>query len=123
LETKLKSGISFEEEFWTSFLSVPMAAQYFPSAKTTWLQCLTLLPGKCTWTLKHDTRDSGAKDTLKVMFLHGSFHFLAMPDWRTVPTAVDSSPSMATSRRRFGTRRMGAKDKYQNSERIYRASF
>src|SRR5688572_28244736 len=77
LETKLKSGFSFEEEFGP----VPFSpdGRTVLSEKEDDIVAISLVAdGKELASLNHDTRDSATKDILKAMFLGGTRHFLAL---------------------------------------------
>jgi WD40 repeat protein len=122
LETRLKSGLSFEEEFGP----VPFSADgraVLSEREDDVVAVSDVITGQEQMTLNHDTRDSGAKDLLKSVFLAGSRHFLFLQtgysaDGRWIFTINgDKSAKIwdaATGR---------LKSNITNNERIYRASF
>ncbi|MGH9928912.1 MAG: WD40 repeat domain-containing protein [Pyrinomonadaceae bacterium] len=122
LETKLKSGLSFEEEFGPVPFS-PDGRAVLSEREDDVVAVSEVATGQERMTLNHDTRDSGAKDLLKSMFLGGSRHFLFLQtgysaDGRWIFTINgDKSAKIwdaATGRLRSSI---------ENNERIYRASF
>lgn len=122
LETKLKSGSSFEEEFGPVPFS-PDGLAVLSEREDDVVAVSDATSGQERMTLNHDTRDSGAKDVLKAAFLYGTRHFLFLQtgyskDGRWIFTINgDKSAKIwdaATGR---------LKSNISNSERIYRASF
>lgn len=122
LETKLKSGLSFEEEFGPVPFS-PDGRTVLSEREDDVVAVADVTSGQERMTLNHDTRDSGTKDVLKSMFFYGSRHFLALQtgyssDGRWIFTINgDKSAKIwdaATGR---------LKSNISNSERIYRANF
>ncbi len=122
LETKLKAGVGFEEEFGPVPFS-PDGRTVLSEREDDVVAVSDADTGAERMSLNHDTRDSGAKDVLKSMFLYGSRHFLFLqtnysPDGRWIFTINgDKSAKIwdaATGR---------LQSSISNSERIYRASF
>jgi WD40 repeat protein len=122
LETKLKSGMSFEDEFGPVPFS-PDGRAVLSEREDDVVAVSDATNGQEQMTLNHDTRDSGTKDVLKAMFFGGSRHFLALQtgysaDGRWIFTINgDKSAKIwdaATGR---------LKTDISNSERIYRANF
>jgi WD40 repeat protein len=122
LETKLKSGFSFEDEFGP----VPFSADglLVLSEREDDVVAVSEVPsGKERMTLNHDTQDSGAKDLMKAMLFGGSRHFLALqtgysPDGRWIFTINgDKSAKIWDA----ATGRLNTT--IGNNERIYRAAF
>ena len=122
LETKLKSGLSFEEEFGPVPFS-PDGRAVLSEREDDVVTVSDVASGKEQMTLNHDTQDSGTRDALRAMFLAGSRHFLFLQtgysaDGRWIFTINgDKSAKIwdaATGRR---------KSDIANNERIYRAAF
>lgn len=122
LETRMKSGLSYEEEFGPVPFS-PDGGTVLSEREDDVVAVSDATTGQERMTLNHDTRDSGAKDLLKAMFLGGARHFLFLQtgysaDGRWIFTINgDKSAKIwdaATGR---------LKSNIDNSERIYRASF
>lgn len=122
LETKLKSGFGFEEEFGPVPFS-PDGGSVLSEREDDVVTVSDVLTGHERMTLNHDTRDSGAKETAKVMLLGGTRHFLALqtgysPDGRWIFT-INGDKSAKIWDAADGR----LKTSITNSERIYRASF
>jgi WD40 repeat protein len=122
LETKLKAGVGFEEEFGPVPFS-PDGSSVLSEREDDVVAVSDAGTGAERMTLNHDTTDSGTKDVLKSMFLYGSRHFLFLqtnysPDGRWIFTINgDKSAKIwdaATGR---------LQSSISNSERVYRASF
>jgi WD40 repeat protein len=122
LETKIKSGFSFEEEFGPVPFS-PDGSSVLAEREDDVVTVSDVPSGRERMTLKHDTRDSGGKETAKAMLLGGTRHFLALQtgysaDGRWIFTINgDKSAKIwdATDGR--------LKTNITNNERLYRASF
>ncbi|HSS20171.1 MAG TPA: WD40 repeat domain-containing protein [Pyrinomonadaceae bacterium] len=122
LETKLKSGMSFEDQFGPVPFS-PDGRAVLSEREDDVVTVSDATTGQEQMTLNHDTQDSGAKDLMKSAFLGGSRHFLYLqtgysPDGRWIFTINgDKSAKIwdATNGR--------LKSAITNSERIYRAAF
>ncbi len=121
-ETKLKSGVSFEEEFGPVPFS-PDGGSVLSEREDDVVAVSDVAAGQMHMTLKHDTRDSGAKDTLKVMFLYGSFHFLAMQTGYSADGRWIFTINGDKSAKIWDAADGRLKTNIKNSERIYRASF
>ena len=122
LETKLKSGLSFEEEFGPVPFS-PDGRTVISEREDDVVAVSDVESGKEQMTLNHDTRDSGTKDVLKAMFLGGSRHFLALQtgysnDGRWIFTINGDKAAKIWD---AATGRL--QSSVSNSERIYRAGF
>jgi WD40 repeat protein len=121
LETKMKAGAGFEEEFGP----VPFSAdgsRVLSEREDDVVAVSDVTNGQERMTLKHDTR-GGTKDTLRALFLVGTRHFLFLqtgysPDGRWIFTINGDKSAKVWD---------AATGKLQtditNSERIYRASF
>ena len=122
LETKLKSGFSFEEEFGPVPFS-PDGRTLLSEREDDIVEISQVADGKDLWALNHDTRDSATKDILKAMFFGGTRHFLALqtgfsPDGRYIFTINGDKQA-----RIWDAASGQLKHQITNSERIYRASF
>jgi len=122
LETRFKSGLSFEEEFGPVPFS-PDGRMVLSEREDDVVAVSDVGSGEERMTLNHDTRNSGTKDALKAMFFGGSRHFLFLQtgysqDGRWIFTINgDKSAKIwdaATGR---------LKTNIDNNERIYRAAF
>lgn len=122
LESKLKSGFTFEEEFGP----VPFSADglmVLSEREDDVVAVSEVASGKEQMTLNHDTQDSGAKDLMKAMFLGGSRHFLALQTgfsadgkWIFTINGDKSAKIWDAATGRLTTTIV-------NNERIYRAAF
>lgn len=122
LETKIKSGFSFEEEFGPVPFS-PDGASVLVEREDDVVTVADVPSGQERMTLKHDTRDSGAKEAAKKILLGGTRHFLALqtaysPDGRWIFT-INGDKSAKIWDAADGR----LKTNITNNERIYRASF
>lgn len=122
LETKLKAGLSFEEEFGPVPFS-PDGQRVLSEREDDLVAISDVSNGQQLMTLNHDTRDSGAGDVLKAMFLAGTRHFLALQtgyssDGRWIFT-INGDKSAKIWDAATGQ----LKSNIGNSERIYRAGF
>ncbi len=122
LETKLKSGLTFEEEFGPVPFS-PDGRMVISEREDDVVAVSDVTSGQEKMTLNHDTRDSGATDVLKAMFMAGSRHFLALQtgysnDGRWIFT-INGDKSAKIWDAATGQ----LKSSISNSERIYRAGF
>jgi WD40 repeat protein len=122
LETKLKSGFTFEEEFGPVPFS-PDGATLLAEREDDIVAISQVADGKEQVALNHDTRDSGAKEVLKVLFFGGTRHFLALQtgysaDGRFIFT-INGDKQAKIWDAATGKLKQGI----TNSERIYRASF
>jgi len=122
LETKLKSGIRFEEEFGPVPFS-PDGNSVLSEREDDVVSVSDVATGQERMTLKHETSDSGARDVAKAIFLGGSRHFLALQtryssDGRWIFT-INGDKSAKIWDAADGR----LKTNITNSERIYLASF
>jgi WD40 repeat protein len=121
LETKMKAGASFEEEFGPVPFS-PDGSRILSEREDDVVAVSDVATGQERMTLKHDTRGDN-KDTLKAIFLLGSHHFLYLqtgysPDGRWIFT-INGDKSAKVWDAATGK----LQSDIANSERIYRASF
>jgi WD40 repeat protein len=122
LETKLKGGFTFEEEFGPVPIS-PDGRVVLSEREDDIVAISRVADGQEQLTLNHDTRDSAAKDILKAMFFGGSRHFLALQtgfslDGRWIFTINGDKQAKV-----WDAATGQLKASINNSERIYRASF
>jgi WD40 repeat protein len=122
LETKLKAGVSYEEEFGP----VPFSpdGRTVLSEKEDDLVVVSEVPdGKELTKLNHDSRGGGSMEVLRILFLAGSSHFLFLQ------TAFNSDGKLAFTINgdKFAKIWEVATGKQKavisNKERIYRAAF
>jgi WD40 repeat protein len=122
LETKIKSGFSFEEEFGPVPFSpdgTTILSEREDDVVTVW----DVSTGKERMTLKHDTRDSGAKETAKAVLLGGSRHFLALQTGYSADGKWIFTINGDKSAKVWDATDGRLKINITNNERIYRASF
>jgi WD40 repeat protein len=122
LETKLKAGMSYEEEFGPVPFS-PDGNSVLAEREDDIVAVADATNGQDRFTFNHDTRMSGTKELLKVMFFGGTRHFLALqtgfsPEGRLVFTINGDKSAKVWD---AGTGQL--KFNIENKERIYRASF
>lgn len=122
LETKLKSGEGFEAEFGPVPFS-PDGLAVLSEREDDVVTVSNVTTAEERMTLKHDTRDSGAKDLLKTAFFAGTRHFLFLQtgysnDGRWIFTINGDKSAKVWD---AATGRL--KSNFNNSERIYRANF
>ena len=122
LETRLKAGLSYEEEFGPVPFS-PDGTLVLAEREDDIVAIAEVPNGQEKLTLNHDTQSSGAKEVMKVLFFGGSRHFLFLqtgfsPDGRWVFT-INGDKSAKIWNASTGALQASI----QNSERIYRASF
>ncbi|MFN2492336.1 MAG: WD40 repeat domain-containing protein [Pyrinomonadaceae bacterium] len=122
LETKLKSGLSFEEEFGPVPFS-PDGQRVLSEREDDLVAISEVAIGQEVMTLNHDTRDSGAKDVLKAMFLAGSRHFLALQTGYSSDGRWIFTINGDKSAKIWDASTAQLKSNISNSERIYRAAF
>ena len=122
LETKFKSSISFEEEFGPVPFS-PDGGSVLSEREDDVVTISDVSTAQERMTLKHDTRDSGAKDTIKVMLMVGSFHFLALQTGYSADGRWIFTINGDKSAKIWDAADGRLKTNIKNSERIYRASF
>ena len=122
LETKIKSGFSFEEEFGPVAFS-PDGRTVLAEREDDIVAIALVADGTEQSALHHDTRDSAAKDIVKALFFGGSRHFLALqtgysPDGRFIFTINGDKQAKI-----WDAASGQLKHNITNNERIYRASF
>lgn len=122
LETKIKSGFSFEVEFGPVPFS-PDGASLLVEREDDVVTVADVPSGQERMTLKHDTRDSGAKDTAKAMLLGGSRHFLALQTGYSADGKWIFTINGDKSAKIWDATDGRLKTTITNNERIYRASF
>jgi WD40 repeat protein len=122
LETKLKTGFSFEEEFGPVPIN-PEGTLVLAEREDDLVAVADIASGQDRFTLNHDTRGGGTKDVFKMALFGRAPHFLALQtgfsnDGRLIFTINgDKSPKIWNAA--TGTLQASI----QNNERIYRASF
>jgi WD40 repeat protein len=79
--------------------------------------------GKELMTLNHDTRDSGAKDVFRAMFLAGSGHFLILQSGYSADGRWIFTINGDKSAKVWDAATGRLQSSISNNERIYRASF
>ena len=122
LETKLKAGFTYEEEFGPVPFS-PDGSLVLAEREDDLVDIADVANGQQRFTLNHDTRSSGTKETIKVLFFGGTRHFLALQtgfsnDGRLVFT-INGDKSAKVWNASTGA----LQTSIENKERIYRASF
>jgi WD40 repeat protein len=122
LETKLKSGLGFEEEFGPVPFS-PDGQTVLSEREDDLVAISDVSNGHERMTLNHDTRDSGAKDVFKAMFLAGSRHFLALQTGYSVDGRWIFTINGDKSAKIWDATTGQLKTNIVNSERVYRAIF
>ncbi len=122
LETKIKSGFSFEVEFGPVPFS-PDGASVLVEREDDVVTVADVPSGQERMTLKHDTRDSSAKDTAKAVLLGGSRHFLALQTGYSADGKWIFTINGDKSAKIWDATDGRLKTTITNNERIYRASF
>jgi WD40 repeat protein len=122
LETKLKAGLSYEEEFGPVPFS-PDGNSVLAEREDDIVAVADATNGQDRFALNHDTRSSGTKEVLKMVFFGGTRHFLALQtgfssDGRLVFT-INGDKSAKVWDATTGQLKVNI----ENKERIYRASF
>ena len=122
LETKLKAGFSYEEEFGPVVFSPD--GRTVLSEKEDDLVAVSEVPdGKELTKLNHDSRGAGSLEVLRILFLAGSSHFLFLQ------TAFNSDGKLAFTingdkfAKIWEVSTGKQKAVISNKERIYRAAF
>ena len=122
LETKLKTGFSFEEEFGPVPIN-PEGTLVLAEREDDLVAVADIASGHDRFTLNHDTRGGGTKEVFKMALFGRAPHFLALQtgfsdDGRLIFTINgDKSPKIWNA----ATGVLQAS--IQNNERVYRASF
>lgn len=122
LETKLKSGFTFEEEFGPVPFS-PDGGSVLSEREDDVVTVSDVSTGREHMTLKHDTRDSGARETAKIMLFGGSRHFLALQTGYSADGRWIFTINGDKSAKIWDAADGRLKTSITNNERIYRASF
>jgi WD40 repeat protein len=122
LETKLKAGFSYEEEFGPVPFS-PDGSLVLAEREDDMVAIADVGSGQERFTLNHDTRSSGAKETLKVLFLGGTYHFLALQTGFSNDGRLVFTINGDKSAKIWNVQTGQLQASIENKERIYRASF
>ncbi|HUS10938.1 MAG TPA: WD40 repeat domain-containing protein [Pyrinomonadaceae bacterium] len=122
LETRLKAGTSFEEEFGPVPFS-PDGRAVLSEREDDLVAVSDVTSGQERMTLKHDTRDSGAKDVLRAVFFYGSRHFLLLQTGFSADGRWIFTINGDKSAKIWDAATGKLQSDISNSERIYRANF
>lgn len=122
LETKLKTGFSWEEEFGPVPFS-PDGRAVLAEREDDVVMVADVATGQQQMTLNHDTRDSGAGDVLKSMFFVGTRHFLALQTGYSADGRLIFTINGDKSAKIWDAATGKMLSQVTNNERIYRASF
>jgi WD40 repeat protein len=122
LETRIKSGFSFEEEFGPVAFS-PDGGSVLSEREDDVVTVSDVPSGQERMTLKHDTRDSGVKETAKVMLFGGTRHFLALQTGYSTNGRWIFTINGDKSAKIWDAADGRLKTNITNNERIYRAGF
>ena len=122
LETKLKTGFSWEEEFGPVPFS-PDGRAVLVEREDDVVMVADVATGQQQMTLNHDTRDSGAGDVLKSMFWAGTRHFLALQTGYSADGRLIFTINGDKSAKIWDAATGRMLSQVINNERIYRASF
>lgn len=122
LETKLKTGFSWEEEFGPVPFS-PDGLAVLAEREDDVVMVADVATGQQQMTLNHDTRDSGAGDVLKSMFWAGTRHFLALQTGYSADGRLIFTINGDKSAKIWDAATGRMLSQVTNNERIYRASF
>jgi WD40 repeat protein len=122
LETKIKSGFTFEEEFGPVPFS-PDGSSVLSEREDDVVSVSDVATGQERMTLKHDTRDSGAKESVKVVLFGGTRHFLALQTGYSADGRWIFTINGDKSAKIWDTADGRLKTNITNNERIYRAGF
>jgi WD40 repeat protein len=122
LETKLKSGFTFEDEFGPVAFS-PDGGSVLSEREDDVVTVSDAANGQERMTLKHDTRDSGAKDAMKAILFAGSRHFLALQTGYSADGRLIFTINGDKSAKIWDAADGRLKTSITNNERIYRAAF
>lgn len=122
LETKLKTGFSFEEEYGPVPIN-PEGTLVLAEREDDLVAVADIASGQDRFTLNHDTRGGGTKEVFKMALFGRAPHFLALQtgfsdDGRLIFTINgDKSPKV------WNAANGVLQASIQNNERVYRASF
>lgn len=122
LETLLKSGLSYEEEFGPVPFSTD-GGSVLVQREDDIVAVADVVTGQERFTLNHDTRSSGAKEVLKVAFWGGTRHFLALQTGFSADGRLIFTINGDKSAKVWNASTGALQASIQNNERIYRASF
>jgi WD40 repeat protein len=122
LETRLKSGMSFEQEFGPVPFS-PDGRVILSEREDDVVAVSDAATGEERMTLNHDTRDSGAKDLMKAMFFGSARHFLVLQTGYSLDGRWIFTINGDKSAKIWDAATGRLKTNVTNNERIYRASF
>ncbi|HEY8227089.1 MAG TPA: hypothetical protein VIG25_17570 [Pyrinomonadaceae bacterium] len=122
LETKLKIGFSFEEEFGPVPFN-PDGTLVLAEREDDLVTVADVASGKERLTLNHDTRSSGAKDFVKMALFGRAPHFLALQTSFSVDGRLVFTINGDKSAKIWNASTGALQTSIQNNERIYRASF
>jgi WD40 repeat protein len=122
LETKLKTGLSYEEEFGPVPFS-PDGNSVLAEREDDLVAVADVTNGQDRVTLNHDTRSSATKDMLKAMFWGGTRHFLALQTGFSADGRLVFTINGDKSAKIWDASTGQLKVSIENKERIYRASF
>ena len=122
LETHLKAGFSFEDEFGPVAFS-PDGSSVLSEREDDVVTVSDAANGQERMTLKHDTRDSGGKDAMKAILLGGSRHFLALQTGYSTDGKLIFTINGDKSAKIWDAVDGRLKTNIINNERIYRAAF
>ncbi|HEX9628388.1 MAG TPA: hypothetical protein VF961_00090, partial [Pyrinomonadaceae bacterium] len=115
-------GFSFEVEFGPVPFS-PDGGSVLSEREDDVVSVSDVATGQERMTLKHDTRDSGAKEIAKVMLLGGTRHFLALQTGYSADGRWIFTINGDKSAKIWDAADGRLKTNIANNERIYRASF
>ena len=122
LETKIKSGFTFEEEFGPVAFS-PDGRWVLSEREDDVVMVSDVATGQERMTLKHETRDSGAKEAAKVALFGGTRHLLALQTGYSADGRWIFTINGDKSAKIWDAADGRLKTNITNNERIYRASF
>lgn len=122
LETKLKAGLSYEEEFGPVPFS-PDGNSVLAEREDDIVAVADATNGQDRFALNHDTRSSGTKEVLKVVFFGGTRHFLALQTGFSLDGRLVFTINGDKSAKVWDATTGQLKVNVENKERIYRASF
>lgn len=122
LETRLKAGISYEEEFGPVPFS-PDGNSVLAEREDDIVAIADVGSGQDRFALNHDTRMSGTKEVLKVLLWGGTRHFLALQTGYSADGRLVFTINGDKSAKVWDANTGQLKVNIENKERIYRASF
>jgi WD40 repeat protein len=122
IETKLKAGFSYEEEFGPVPIS-PDGTFVLAEREDDLVAIADVANGQDRFTLNHDTQSSGAKEMVKVLFFGGTRHFLALQSGFSADGRLVFTINGDKSAKIWNASTGALQASIQNKERIYRAGF